>query len=274
MDNQPISISEALNHIQSWLNAGDYNKVIQGASEVLQMEPGNQRALALMKLAEEKRHGVQTGKVETAPLVDNAAADPLKNLQVENAHADMPSSPRKEESPAVEKGKLFLAMLIPALAIVLLGSGALYYLSTHNREEIIHAAITNLPSDTSYLDENENRINEMTKMSTVIEEYHAKNGVYPAANQIENVLVQSDQFEKVPADPQSGQVDKNNKKFDYIYAVYDSIAGENTVYILSALFEDSKGFGYPWTVGENTKNYANYRASKESNIKVIGGKDD
>ncbi|MFA5854704.1 MAG: hypothetical protein WC846_00210 [Candidatus Gracilibacteria bacterium] len=266
MDNQPISISEALNHIQSWLNAGDYNKVIQGASEVLQMEPGNQRALALMKLAEEKRHGT--------PLVDNAAVDPLKNLQVENIHADMPNSPRKEESPAVEKGKLFLAMLIPALAIVLIGGGALYYLSTQNREEIIHAAITNLPSDTSYLDENENRINEMTKMSSVIEEYRAKNGVYPAANQIENVLVQSDQFEKVPVDPQSGQVDKNNKRFDYIYAVYDSIAGENTVYILSALFEDSKGFGYPWTVGENTKNYANYRASKESNIKVIGGKDD
>ena len=58
MENQEVSIIEALNQLQSWLNAGEYDKVVQGAQEVLGLEPGNQRALSLLKQAEETNNAL------------------------------------------------------------------------------------------------------------------------------------------------------------------------------------------------------------------------
>jgi hypothetical protein len=60
-----ISITQALNKLQSWLNNKDYEKVLQGAQEILDMEPGNKRALALMKMAEQKRHEDETQNLQT-----------------------------------------------------------------------------------------------------------------------------------------------------------------------------------------------------------------
>lgn len=33
-ENTSISIAQALNHIQSWLNAGEFEKVVQGCVEI------------------------------------------------------------------------------------------------------------------------------------------------------------------------------------------------------------------------------------------------
>ncbi len=259
MGNSEISIIEALNHIQSWLNAGEYDKVVQGAQEVLVLEPGNQRALSLLKQAEGKR-------------LPSPPYDPLSELQVQ--HAERSVAPKEEEpDEQSEKRKLFLAMLLPAVIVVLIGGSTIWWLANREREEIIVNTITtgNLPEDRTYLDENEQRLDELTDISEAIEGYKVKNGAYPSVSQLDFALVENGYFEEMPSDPRQDQIDKAGKAFGYIYAVYEGIGGENSVYIVSALFEDSKGFGYAWTKGAPIKNYPDYREFEESNITFIGG---
>lgn len=270
-ENNSISTTQALNHIQSWFNAGEYDKVIQGCAEILELEPGNPRALALMKMAEERRHA------ETV--------DPLANLQVEDRSQEAPRptlDPKPEPIPAretsnesVDKRKLFLAMLLPALVVVLLGGGLIWYLAARDRDDTIadnsSTDVTNVVKDTGYLDENEDRVADMTAMAKIIEEYRQKKGQYPDADELERVLVESDEFSSVPVDPRQGDEDAEGKPFGYMYAVYDSKFGKsNQYYILSALFEDSQGVGYEWNVGESVKNYDDYRDIAADNVTFVG----
>lgn len=259
MENPEISIVEALNHIQSWLNAGEYDRVIRGTQEILELEPGNQRALSLMKQAEEKRH---------QPVID-----PLAELQVHTPDAPERSEGeiKKNSDGDTEKRKLFLAMLLPAIIVVLIGGSTIWWLANRQREEtIVNSVTSNLPVDRSYLDENEKRLEELTNLSLALERYKVIHGAYPSVSQLESALEDSGDFEEVPSDPRQGEIDKAGKPFGYIYAVYEGIAGENSVYILSALFEDSKGFGYAWAKGAPIKNYPDYRKFEESNITFVG----
>ena len=100
------------------------------------------------------------------------------------------------------------------------------------------------------------------------------NGAYPSVSQLDSALMDNGYFDELPSDPRQGEIDKAGKPFGYIYAVYDGIGGENSVYILSALFEDSKGFGYAWTKGAPIKNYPDYRNYEEENITFVGGEED
>jgi hypothetical protein len=52
------------------------------------------------------------------------------------------------------------------------------------------------------------------------------------------------------------------------------VGGENSVYILSALFEDDDGFGTPWAQGAPIKNYPDFRDYTEDNVTFIGGDED
>ena len=268
-ENTSISITQALNHIQSWINAGEYEKVVQGCMEILEIEPGNQRALALMKIAEEKRADGLTSPVEP-----QAVEDPLSHLEVETPQAE-PNQPFERESETLDKRKLFMAMLIPAVLVVFLGGGLIWFLTNRDREETIadniSNNISNLPTDTSYLEDNEDRVQDLTQMGKIIENYKIANGEYPTVDEIESILVKSDDLNKVPTDPKQGEVDEEGKAFGYVYAVYDSSFGkERQYYILSALFEDSEGVGSSWNVGESTKNYDDYRDVGENNVTFIG----
>ncbi|MFA5792654.1 MAG: hypothetical protein WC897_02155 [Candidatus Gracilibacteria bacterium] len=282
MDNSPISISEALNSIQSWLNAKEYDNAIQGCGEILEIEPGNQRALALMRLAEEKRHEMQNepediaedeSQVVPATPSHEPDIDPLASLQVEKSPSV--ANPFEQKEPMhIEKRKLFLAMLLPAIAVVVLGGSTIWFMSIKDRTELIENSITTLPTeDRTYLEENETRVSDLSKMGDFLKKYENQLGAYPKADEMETALMESGLFTKVPSDPRSGEIDKAGKEFGYVYAVYDGIAGDNSVYILSALFEDSKGFGYPWTVGESIKNYASYRDVEGNNVTFVGSKE-
>ncbi|QQR55386.1 hypothetical protein IPG41_02420 [Candidatus Peregrinibacteria bacterium] len=298
MDNNPISLTQALNHIQSWLNAGEYDKVIQGCSEILEMEPENSRALALMKMAEQRRHEAtmapSSAPQNGTPLAPNN--DPLANLQVEERQEANEARPPFEAMPApsaatsresavplreefnesLDKRKLFLAMLVPAVLVVVLGGSLIWYLADRERNETIAGngnsdVNQSVPVDTAYLDDNEERVEQMTAISSVIEAYRQNKGKYPEADDLERILVESDEFSEVPSDPKQGEVDVEGKPFGYMYAVYDSKFGKsNQYYILSALFEDSKGVGYEWNVGESVKNYENYRDIAQDNVSFIG----
>lgn len=294
MDNE-ISIAQALNHVQSWLNAGEYDKVIQGCQEILQIEPGNARATALMKLAEERRMAQVKNEPmpegepmrEAEPMPDPKpepapAKDPLASLQVEEAPMHPAASnfelPPEEEPDEdhFEKRKLFLAMLIPAVLVVLIGGAAIWWMANRDRENEIQDNITNEDpaEDQSYLEENDQRIDELQKMVKIIEAYKIENGEYPSLTKIESVLAKSDEFNKIPSDPRQGEIDKAGQAFGYIYAVYAGVGGENSVYILSALFEDDKGFGTAWAQGAPIKNYPDFRDYSEDNVTFIGGDED
>lgn len=284
-----MSVAQALNHVQSWLNAGEYDKVIQGCQEVLQIEPGNARALSLMRQAEERRHNEVMGHSPEASVPveptqeEESPTDPLASLQVEKK----PEEPSRYEpevflpeeddgSEGIEKRKLFLAMLIPAVVVVLLGGAAVWWMANRDREETIEDNLTDEEEveDIGYLEQNDQRVEDMEKMIKVLEEYKRENGAYPSLSQVEAAFAESDDFEKIPSDPRQGEIDKAGQAFGYIYAIYDGIGGENSVYVLSALFEDSSGFGTPWAQGATIKNYPDYRDYEEENVTFIGGDED
>lgn len=272
MDDQPISIYQALNHLQSWLNAGEYDKVIQGAQEILEMEPGNQRALALMKQAEEKRVQNPTP----------AAPDPLENLQVENEQTQTSAQPEPKIEPKIEEPKsysaplgsqserrnLFLAMLVPALLVIVIGGGIIFQMSHDKNKDIVDANIST--QGNNYIEENDERAEDLTQMALVIEAYKRETGFYPSAQQVEEVLLDSEEIRTLPTDPRHGEVDKDGDSFAYVYAVYENARHENSAYVLSALLEDSKGFGYAWFQGSDPKRYPDYRDVTEDNITFIG----
>lgn len=286
-NNNEMSVAQALNHVQSWLNAGEYDKVIQGCQEVLQIEPGNARALSLMRQAEERRHNEVMGdspeangpvesREEEAPSID-----PLASLQVEKRPEERTEPevflPEEEDgSEGIEKRKLFLAMLVPAVLVVLLGGAAIWWMANRDREETIEDNLTDEEEveDLTYLEQNDQRVEDMEKMIKVLEDYKLENGAYPSLSQVEAAFAESDEFEEIPSDPRQGEIDKAGQAFGYIYAVYSGVGGENSVYILSALFEDNSGFGTPWAQGATIKNYPDYRDYEEENVTFIGGDED
>lgn len=282
-----MSVAQALNHVQSWLNAGEYDKVIQGCQEVLQIEPGNARALSLMRQAEERRHNEVMGHspdthhspeasvpVES-PKEEESPTDPLASLQVEK-QPEVFLPEEEDESEGIEKRKLFLAMLVPAVLVVLLGGAAIWWMANRDREDTIEDNLTDEEEveDLSYLEQNDQRVEDMEKMIKVLEGYKLENGAYPSLSQVEAAFAESDEFEEIPSDPRQGEIDKAGQAFGYIYAIYDGIGGENSVYILSALFEDNSGFGTPWAQGAAIKNYPDYRDYEEENVTFIGGDED
>lgn len=276
MDHEEVTITQALNKIQSWLNAGNFEMVIQGCKEILEIEPSNQRALALMKKATEA--SMEPAMTETAsfePMVEPTPAmtpaekvpstDPLiASLQVETE-----PSYKSTRVEALKKEKLvhLLAMMIPAILVVMVGSGVIWTLSNKQTDEIIKdVAGQNKPQGPKeYLAQNEQRVKDLTKMSQIIELYKTKNGRYPAISQVDEVI--KNVMGTLPTDPKQGHADKSGKSYGYVYAIYNS----NTEYIISAIFEDSKGFAYPWSIGANVSEHPEYRDFSMDNVYLISG---
>ena len=175
-----------------------------------------------------------------------------------------------------DRKKLFLAMLIPAVIVVIVGGGIIWYLSSQDRVDEIDDIIVDdtTETDTNYLEDNEDRVDALTLMAKALEEYEALNEEYPSIKEVESVIEDSNYFDKIPVDARQGEFDKAGKLMGYTYAVYDTIAGDDTAYIVSALFEDSRGFGYAWTRGASTKNYTDYRDVEENHVTLIGSDDD
>lgn len=274
MDDREITITQALNQIQSWLNAGEFEKVAQGCKEILTLEPSNQRALALMKQAEEKKFATAPS-APLSPLAPSVPLPPPPPPTITPVNAVPSSDPliahlqTAAENPraeALKKEKIthLLAMIIPAVLVVIIGSGVLWYLSGRQTDKIIKELV-NETSEGDYLTQNEQRVADLTKMGQVLEKYKSEKGAYPSVGQVD--LVMKDGLGQLPIDPRQGDVDKSGKPYGYIYAVYDS----NRDYIVSAIFEDSKGYAYPWSRGDSVSLYPDYRDLSKNNVHVIGG---
>jgi hypothetical protein len=269
MDQGEISITQALNQLQSWLNAKEYEKVIQGCREILEMDPSNMRATALL------RQAMEGSQAEPAPQAEPVqAADPLADLQVEPTPAPAPS-PAPAPAPEVdmfenklpskkEAMKLFLATLIPALIVVLVGGFFITrFLLQDRNETIVENQTPVTPANTEYLGQNETRVQDLVKMEGLIEDFKQKNGAYPSVEQAEELL-------STFKDPKHGSFDKAGRPYGYAYAVYATLEGPNTAYILSALFEDSQGFGNLWSRGEEASRFDGYRDLESSNVLLLG----
>ena len=129
-------------------------------------------------------------------------------------------------------------------------------------------------NENRYLEENDERVEMMQKMETAIEAYEQETGEYPSISKIESVFAENSDFDEIPSDPRQGEIDKAGQAFGYIYAVYDGVGGKNSVYILSALFEDNRGFGTAWAEGAPIKNYPDFRDYEEASVTFIGGDED
>lgn len=312
MDNNEITITQALNQLQSWLNAKEYDKVIQGAQEILQIEAGNQRAMALMRKAEDERHAAAGGMASEASHLfeakEEAKPEPMPEPKPEPMPEPKPEptpspvrptpafepeerpAPKQEEKVEEAFEKTFggfdndekiyksdairhlLAMLIPAILVILIGGLIIWYISDSQRDEVIGDIEDQQNEDgDAYIEENEDRARDLAGIAKVIEAFKKEHGSYPAKDQIEKILIDSGEFKEVPSDPRQGELDKAGKDFAYIYAVYDTEEGKNMEYIISAIFESDKGFAYPWTRGASTKVYTDYRDLDSDNTVLIGG---
>lgn len=289
MDNEEVTITQALNQIQSWLNAGNFEMVIQGCKEILSLEPSNQRALALMKKAMEATaaptmpaESVPAAPLEVAPpepepepvVTPTPIITPVEKIPSKDPLIASLSPTPQTDSPsprvdALKKEKLvhLLAMIIPAILVVAIGSGVIWNLSNKQNAEIIKdAAEQNKPQGPKeYLAQNEERVKVLTQIAQVLEAFKEENGRYPAVSQIDEALKNA--LGSIPTDPKQGRNDKSGKFYGYVYAVYNS----NTEYIISAIFEDSKGFAYPWSKGANISEHPEYRDLSFENVYLISG---
>ncbi len=262
MQNGEISIMEALNQIQSWLNSKELDKAIQGCQEILAIEPDNRRALALLKQAKEAQHEKN--------ILENLS---MENLSVEEDKKDKADNKnindaKKEDChfytpPRPNKRKLFLAMLIPAIIVVVLGGLIINSINNIKRNKILtnqkteETDTTSEKPDTTYLKENDQRVSDLIEMSDVIENYFQENGKYPDLNEVEDLL--KEKLGRVPKDPRQGDKDASGDPYGYMYALYYSKKTKKDAYILSALFQDSKGEAHAWAQGASTKNYTDFR---------------
>lgn len=291
---------EALNQIQSWLNANKIEKARQGCEEILQIEPGNQRALALMKQAESRRF-------EEEQSAHEAGIDPLENLEVEKVEAPslekeadeeettpIQAVPQTEEEPEMDYSiyqapkpsakKMFLAMVIPAVLVVVIGGGIIYIINNGKQKDLLDGKInTDEPEfvethdhsddpeiDTSYLAENETRVTDLTEMANAIDEFWIDNNYYPNLSEVE-ALLKAELNGVIPTDPRQGDFDVSGDPYGYMYAVYKlDDEGHPAAYILSAIFQDSKGEAHPWAQGASTKNYDDYRDIDSFHVIYIG----
>lgn len=290
MDHSEISITQALNQVQSWLNAKEYDKVVQACQEILEIEPENQRALSLLKQAETQKYGdLPASPGASAPVTPAPAAptpapaavpNPTPTPEPSNGFAKLTDSPEAfESSPhlhmsAAEKRKLFLAVLIPALLVILIGGLLIWFLSNRQREKEIEETATDEVSDSedlnpNYEARNDRRTEDLENIALILENYQQENGSFPSVSQVEDVLLSSGDLDEIPLDPKHGEKGKNDKVFGYIYAVYED-EEENDVYVLSGLFEDSQGMGSPWTQGGDIQIYTDYRDLSEPNVHLLG----
>lgn len=298
MDNNEITITQALNHLQSWLNAGEFDKVLQGAKEILELEPENQRALALMRIAAERAESEAGGGIGSdlapAPVSQTSPAEPvtpttppqqqvpptispissipqsdplIASLQVEDAPSQLN---RRIDAMNREKISHLLAMMIPALIVVVIGGSLIWFLSNRNNQNAISDIEDQEPTPSKeYLQQNEERVLNLVKIAEVLEKYKKENGVYPSVREVDDILKESGFWTGVPTDPRNGEKDNAGNVFGYIYAVYDSHEGPNTDYIISAIFEDGKGYAYPWSRGTSTNAHPDYRNLDASNVHMI-----
>lgn len=288
---------EALNQIQSWLNAGNLDKVIQGCQEILEIEPGNTRALSMLKQAETLRHEKELAAAEEKPSTEaqpvpeaKPETDPLSNLEVEKPVEPPKPEPEVKPEPKADpypsyrppqasKKKMFLAMVIPAVVVVVIGGMIVMAINNANLSETLdhdrpivsdedNDHSDRPETDLSYLEENEQRVTDLTEMADAIDEYWFDNGHYPSISEIDDLI--EDELGELPIDPRQGDEDASGDPYGYIYAVYN-VTGEGAgTYILSALFQDSKGEAHPWAQGASTKHYEDYRKVKNINVTYIG----
>lgn len=83
-----VTINEAIKKLNDWLSEGDYEKVKQGAEEILEVEPDNKEAKELLSKAESKS-GAETAEKTPPP------------AEEEKKPAEEPSEP---EEPVKEEG--------------------------------------------------------------------------------------------------------------------------------------------------------------------------
>jgi hypothetical protein len=257
MDEPAVPVSLALNQVQSWLNAGETEKAIQGCQEVLNMEPGNTRALVLLRQAYDL---AATQKPQVTPMNPiESSGDPLQALQVEEKPAETaptqaPAAPQApvltEEDDLFEAPKinfqLIAAILIPA--VIALGVAAIFALKILEKKGPVVDGHTLILESSDHLEANETRVKDLQALNTAIENFYNENEAYPTSTQLEE-LIQADSKLKKLEDPRHGDIDKAGETYAYIYRVYQTAEGPNSAYALTALFEDSQGFGTEWGYG-------------------------
>ncbi len=262
MDEPLVPVSLALNQVQSWLNAGETEKAIQGCQEILTTEPGNMRAPALLRLAyEQAAPAPQAVQAAEEPIVTPATpANPTSGASLEDDFGDLFEKPEFEKPKW--NGQLAWAILIPAVLTIVVGG-----IISMKASENAAVDVQNPPvlESHDHLQENEQRMDDLKKINDVIEAFYSENGAYPAQSQLQTLL-SADATLKDLKDPRQGSKEKSGGIYVYLYRVYQTAEGPNTAYALTALFENSQGFGTQWGYGNGLENSEDARDLKFASV--------
>ncbi len=261
MDEPLVPVSLALNQVQSWLNAGETDKAIQGCQEVLNMEPGNMRALSLLRLAyEQAAPASQAVRTAEDPIVTSTTPNLTSGASLEEDFGDL------FEKPEFEKprwnSQLAWAILIPAVLTIVVG-GIISMKASQNAAVDVQNPPTLETHD--HLQENEQRMDDLKKINDALTAFHSENGAYPAQSQL-LTLLSTDTTLKDLKDPRQGSKEKSGGVYAYLYRVYQTAEGPNTAYALTALFENSQGFGTQWGYGNGLDNSEDARDLKFASV--------
>lgn len=227
-----LTITEALGYLEKKYAAGDYQKVIDGCSDIVHVDPQNKKAQSLLQKAQKKMQ-------------------PQKNLMT------------------IKPKTIAIAALI---VIVVIGAIWQWTkketpVITHDRTNTENA--DNTPEGNARRVRNEQRLANLTKIENALKEAYKRDHEYPKAASFSETLTNGGFIDDLPRDPLNGTKDADGTIFSYMYAVYDNVKAPQQEYILSGVFEENNGKNIVWTLGAKTTDHPDYRDDSLDNVTTI-----
>ncbi|MBI2463986.1 hypothetical protein HYV57_03450 [Candidatus Peregrinibacteria bacterium] len=305
MADDKITISDAVKQLQEWFDKKEYEKVILGSKEVLNIDSNNEIARNLLKKSEEmkktKENDIQfpdfSNKDDSAEKIDTSKMS--EDLQTPPQEKELTFPTDSTENIEMLKDKEtwkdglinnhggigdVMGYLIRKIATIIvvfailggIGYGAFagyqYYqekkASTEKNENTKNIEETTTKNDDELSKKNEQRQKDLETLKTSLEKYYENTNEFPAVENVEKELIEGGYITSIPLDPMHGEKDRYNKPYGYIYAVYENEKGNNQEYIISAKFENPNQIDSPWSPNDTSK-HEDFRDLTKSNVKIL-----
>lgn len=300
MADDKITISDAVKQLQEWFDEKEYEKVILGSKEVLNIDQKNEIAQTLLNRSEEmkknKENDIQfpnlPNKNDSSEKIDASSSKISEEIESLPLEKDLkfPIDTSENEGTSLygfdnNHGNIknvmgYLLRKIATIIVIFailggIGYGAFtgyqYYQNkktsnetnknTKNTEE-------NATENDELAQKNEQRQNDLEILKSSIEKYFTDKGEFPPAENVEKKLIENGYIASIPVDPLHGEKDRYDKPYGYIYAVYENEKGNNQEYIISAKFENPNQIDSPWSPNDTSK-HEDFRDLTKNNVKML-----
>lgn len=250
MENQNQKSQQALEILTTWYNQGEYQKIIDNATEILKLEPNLAAVQKILELAKDQLNAPK-------PQILGTLADTIqqKNPRLESdgseEHSAKIAEYREESASRTEA-----IVAISVLALIAIIGGSIYWYSQKGpslpnteksaaeyakREEENLKKFQKLPVDQqTVIQNNLTRNADLQDLKSSLEIYYSTYKRYPDAEKIASELLKENIVIRIPLDPRHRQTD-GDQIYGYTYTVFDTDSGQNQGFAVSAIFEGLQG---------------------------------